>query len=215
MRLAEEDRYQNCGLDFISLRSIDQLYANRFGWRFLLSPLAPRLTFFTHRSFQGSALERPVPLALPSTPSASRLTFSTRNVCNATFKWSRNRDYQTSGCGTVRPLNSGEPSYDGLQCRLSLRERSVTLDRLSQSVWPSINGSLLDWHFITAPADGARRPAGSTVATFYGLRPRESLLLRRSTLKSNLRPVQVFDHLLKCLAEPCGNGQSISCDGVC
>ena len=103
MRLAEEDRYQNCGLDFISLRSIDQLYANRFGWRFLLSPLAPRLTFFTHRSFQGSALERPVPLALPSTPSASRLTFSTRNVSNAASKWIRSRSYQASGSGTVRP----------------------------------------------------------------------------------------------------------------
>ena len=76
--------------------------------------------------------------------------------------------------------------------RLWLRERSVTLDRLSQSVWPSINGSLLDWHFITAPADGARRPAGSTVATFYGLRPKESLLLRRSTFEINPEPRSSF-----------------------
>ena len=30
-----------------------------------MSPLAPRLAFFTRGSFQGSALERTVPLALP------------------------------------------------------------------------------------------------------------------------------------------------------
>ena len=105
-----------------------------------MSPLASRLTFFTRRSFQGSALERTVPLALPYPPSALRLTFFTRNVCNAAFKWSR----QTSGSGSVRPLNSGEPSDVGIYCRLSLRERSATLSGLSLSGWLIINETLLD-----------------------------------------------------------------------
>ena len=30
----------------------------------------------------------------------------------------RSRSRQTSGSGTVRPLNSGEPSYDAIQSRL-------------------------------------------------------------------------------------------------
>ena len=34
-------------------------------------------------------------------------------------------------------------------------------------------------------------------------------------LKSILSLVQVFNHLLKCLTDPCRNGQSISSDGVC
>ena len=39
------------------------------------------------------------------------------------FTWSvRSRSRQNSGCNTVRPLNSGEPSYDGIYSRLSLGE---------------------------------------------------------------------------------------------
>ena len=61
------------------------------------APLVPRLCLGTHCTL-GSAIA----------------TFrSTRNVCNAAFKWIHSRSYQTSGCRTVRPLNSGEPSYDG------------------------------------------------------------------------------------------------------
>ena len=55
-------------------------------------------------------------------------------------KFDCSRSRQTSRGGTVWPLNSGEPSYDSIYSRLSLRESSATLNGLLQNAWLKIDG---------------------------------------------------------------------------